>query len=700
MEGLAKKSSNSIGKKFLYPHIAMYGSGKMSHEMPYFSDGDETWGFFYALSYCSEDEEIKYLLDYLKKADFIHSERESKDFQVTIKGFEKTNELSKSAHSKTIQRGKTMKNSVQIECVRISGFRGIQNMEISLPRIAVLIGLNNSGKTSFLKALQLALGNYAQYISEEDFFIDQKGIRVNEIIIDIKIAPFKDGAISESFDEGWAHSFGDKIKQEGERQFVAFRTTAKPDEAKGGFECLRHIMQRWPDFDSWKKETPSPKDKMRSRLSGVSFVSLKSQRDIFHELRDKSSFAGKILADVKYDSSSTEEIEKKIEEINQEAVEKSEDLKNFKKHLKKLSSMSYREADVSISPFPKKIRDLSKHFSIYFGKKDQPDFSMEYHGMGTRSWASILTTLAFIESRSRKHKAEDEPFFPLFAAEEPEAHLHPGAQKTLYRQIAGFEGQAVITTHSPYFAATADVLSLIALSNTESGVLAKNPSKTLSKGEIKKINREIISRRGELLFARAWVLFEGITEEQLVPAMFELKEKKTAFDLGISCIGADGKNYFGFLRLAYNMGIPAHIISDSDGSTKEEVESQINKLKKETGIEEEIDQLVSVSFLKNKNDFEMELLNELSLKDEIIEALILVEANDSENQRYIQAKRKEIESLSNEKILDKMRMKNNKASYASFLADIIRANPNKKKPEDMIPKAVIECFDKILERMK
>ena len=588
-----------------------------------------------------------------------------------------------------------MKSSVQIECVRISGFRGIQNMEISLPRIAVLTGPNNSGKTSVLKALQLALGNYAQYISEEGFFIDQKNSRAEKIIIDIKIVPFKDKTVK-SFDEKWASSFGGKIKKEGDQEFVAFRTAAKPDETKGGFECLRHFMKSWPDFNSWKEEKHVEKDKMRFRLPGVSFIPLESQRDIFHELRDKSSFAGKILAEVKYDKSSTERIESAIEKINKQAVEESEDLNSFKAHLERLSSMFRGEAEISISPFPKKIRDLSKHFSVYFGKKDKPDFSMEYHGMGTRSWASILTALAFIKSRLKKHEKEEEPFFPLFAAEEPEAHLHPSAQKTLYRQIEGFEGQAVITTHSPYFAATANISNLRALSSAESGVLAKNPSKNLSEKEIKKINREIISKRGELLFARAWILCEGITEEQLVPAMFELRERKAIFDLDISCIGANGKNYPGFLKLAYNMGIPAHIISDSDGSSKKEAESQINKLKKEAKARKEIDQLVSASFLKNKNSFEMELLNELSLKDEIIEAL--VKASGSENPKHIQAERKKLKSLSNEEILHKI--ERSKAKYSGFLADLIRANPNEKKPEDMIPEAVIKCFDKILERLK
>ena len=82
-----------------------------------------------------------------------------------------------------------MTNSIQIDGIRIAGFRGIQNMEMTLSRVTILTGPNNSGKTSVLKALQLALGNYGQYLSEEDFFIDQNDIRTKEIIIDVKFVP-------------------------------------------------------------------------------------------------------------------------------------------------------------------------------------------------------------------------------------------------------------------------------------------------------------------------------------------------------------------------------------------------------------------------------------------------------------------------------------------------------------------------------
>ncbi|MCD5425139.1 MAG: ATP-binding protein [Methanosarcinaceae archaeon] len=49
--------------------------------------------------------------------------------------------------------------SILIKTVRIKGFRGLENIEVDLEQVTVLIGMNNSGKTSFLKAIQIALGN-------------------------------------------------------------------------------------------------------------------------------------------------------------------------------------------------------------------------------------------------------------------------------------------------------------------------------------------------------------------------------------------------------------------------------------------------------------------------------------------------------------------------------------------------------------
>jgi putative ATP-dependent endonuclease of OLD family len=55
------------------------------------------------------------------------------------------------------QKNKVDSMDILIDTIRVSGLLGIKNIEISLPRITVLIDPNNAGKTTVIKALQLAL---------------------------------------------------------------------------------------------------------------------------------------------------------------------------------------------------------------------------------------------------------------------------------------------------------------------------------------------------------------------------------------------------------------------------------------------------------------------------------------------------------------------------------------------------------------
>jgi putative ATP-dependent endonuclease of OLD family len=473
-------------------------------------------------------------------------------------------------------------SNILVDTVRICGFRGIKNLEISLPRVTVLIGTNNSGKTSLLKALQLALGDYSRYVSEEDFYIGSDDKRASEIKVDVRfVAADENGNRVGTFDESWQTEFGDKIRAEANgNQFVAIRTCVKPNEIKGGFECSRYPMQTWPEFAVWQDEKIKEKDKI-NRIISTPFISIEAQRDIHYELKDKSSFAGRVLSGVEYGKEDIIEIERLIQELNINAINKSSALKSFKTQLEKLNQSFQGAGNVEITPFPKKIRDLSKHFSVHFGEGASNTFSMEYHGMGTRSWASMLTVKAFVEAQVEKHKAEVEPFFPILAAEEPEAHLHPNAQRTLYGQLAESEGQVIVSTHSPYFAAMADIRDIRSMRNDSEGMSVQNIPQSISSEDRKILAREIISKKGEILFARALILAEGITEEQVIPAICDLYTNKSLFALGISCVSVSGKNYAPFVKLACSLGIPTYIISDNDGSTKTEIESQLKKIRDE-----------------------------------------------------------------------------------------------------------------------
>ena len=579
---------------------------------------------------------------------------------------------------------------ILIDTIRISGFRGINNLEMTLPRVTILIGTNNSGKTSVLKALQLALGDYSRYLSEEDFNIGINEERATEILVDVRIVPINaNGDRSQVFNDEWSTDFGDKIKSEANgNQFVALRTRAKSNLIKGGFDTSRSTLEKWPENTVWRTEKVK-ETKINSRLLSTPFISIEAQRDLHQELRDKSSFIGRVLSSVEYSPKDVEILESLIKNINDEAVYKSDELQNLKAHLENLNDSFQGSGNAEITPFPKKLRDLSKHFTVHFGESAGCTFSMEYHGMGTRSWASMLTVKAFTEMLTSKHKIEVEPFYPILAVEEPEAHLHPNAQKTLYNQLSISLGQTIVSSHSPYLVAMADITQIRSLRREANGIISNKLSYNISDEDTKILKREITANRGEILFSRALILCEGITEEQVIPAMFEMYFKKSLCNLGITCVSVGGKNYSPFVKLACSFGIPTVIVSDNDGSTRNEIEAQIKRLKTDTGLSLDSN-IFNIAYLKEKNDFETELLFTKGLRNEIILALLSLYTNHINNSCYTEKKLQELNLLNDNEILKKMQ--DSKSSYSGFLADVILENPNNRLVEEMLPQAVIEAF--------
>lgn len=466
--------------------------------------------------------------------------------------------------------------NILIDTVRVAGFRGIKELELSLARVTVLIGTNNSGKTSLLKAIDLILGDYNRYLSEEDFHITADEKRVEEIIVDARIVPLDgDGERKNKFDEEWATEFGDKIKAEANgNQYVALRTRSKPNLIKGGFDTLRFTLEKWPEKNVWKTERVK-ETKISSRFLSMPFISIEAQRDIHKELKEKSSHIGKILSGVIYKPSDVTELELLIKNINDKAVEDSAVLKNLKMHLIRLNQSFSGSGSAEITPFPKKIRDLSKHFTVHFGESANGSFSMEYHGMGTRSWASMLTVKAFTDLMAEKHQEEVKPFFPILAAEEPEAHLHPNAQKTIYRQLAESTGQLIVSTHSPYLAALADQSELRCLQKMNENISVHCLSLKKGTEEHRRLQREVIHSRGEILFSKALVLCEGETEEQALPLLFQKFFKSEPCVLGVNFIGVGGGGkYLPFLKFARDFATPVFIFSDGEESVTRALKKQ------------------------------------------------------------------------------------------------------------------------------
>ena len=508
---------------------------------------------------------------------------------------------------------------ILIEKVRVFGFRGLRDLEVTLTPTTVLIGANNTGKTSFLKAMQLAIG-MRQFLSPEDFHVGSD-TRTERILVDLRIIPIDDASNAKpEFDEIWEELFGvENIRMDQfDNQYIPMRTECTLDTANGTYRSRQSILSEWPDFEVTPPEQGGPRGVIRwhshsaisekpFRYNEIPFFFLDAKRDILDDLKLKKSYLGRLLSKIEYSRETVQKIEDKIRELNDEAVKSSKILSSVRNILSELNSALDSEGDgIEITPFTKKLRDLSKGLSIQYA--DVTDsFPMEYHGMGTRSWSSLLTLKAFVVYLSQLAQDGHLPFWPIIALEEPEAHLHPHAQRKLYSQLKNSPGQVIVSTHSPYIAASAQIQEIRGFSKGRDVKCSAVMMDGLSGEDIRKINRQVIKTRGEIFFSKAVILFEGETEEQALPIMAEGHFGYHPHLMEIDFVGVGGAgNYKPFLRVLQSLEIPRFILSDGEDNVRKKVEKCIKSLRDESGSDLGSE---NVFFLDSGCDFERYLLD-------------------------------------------------------------------------------------------
>ena len=533
-------------------------------------------------------------------------------------------------------------NSIIVSEIRIAGFRGIENISLPLSKTTVLTGCNNAGKTTILKALQLALG-HSNFLTQDDLFISKNGNKTNEIIVDIKIIPVDEqGKQVQEFGDDWeADVFKTYIAFDSlGNAFSAFRTKYTYSMVKSDFDKEIGFLSQWNPSEGnlWQA---IPVKSMKVDRDSFPFFYIETQRDIVADIKIHNSFLGKLLSEVAkaYSPEIIEDIESRIKALNEETISKSPILTKLQVSLKELeSTVDDNNSEIAITPFTKKIRDLNKGVSIQYGNREN-SFSMEYHGMGTRSWTSLLTFKAFVLQHKFVTESKGKLFSPIITIEEPEAHLHPDAQKRLFSQITDMPGQKIISTHSPYIAACADLSELRNIyKKNEKIQVGKIDISLLSPEDKRKLRLKVINTHGDILFAKALVFFEGDTEEQALPIFADSFFSNSYISLGINFIGVGGNGkYKPFILLAEAMNIPWYIFSDGEVATKRKVLETLNDtLDKQ---EEELSSFSNVFVIKDNANYEQMLINENYLEE--VERAIVSLLGESCLQKYIDQHNKE-----------------------------------------------------------
>jgi putative ATP-dependent endonuclease of OLD family len=477
-------------------------------------------------------------------------------------------------------------SGIKITEVRIRNFRSLKEVNVSIDWLTVLIGANNSGKTSFLDALFAAIGAGQRVISESDVFLapsENKVPRYREVIIDLLIRPTdNEGNIISSFSDYWGELWGIGVSQDdNDDDYVGIRTQMKWDSTRSEYITERNFLVDWQeDPKKWDiaRINETAGSASAAKIGPLALYLMDAKRDISDELRNRGSFWHKLVSDLGLEDARIEPIEKTLNRINEMIISNSGVLAHVQDNLDDLYKIiGGDKSSVSITPIPRHIRDLSKGMDINFATKEAQTFPLARHGMGTRSLAAVLMFRAYSTWRQENAKGE---VHPMLALEEPEAHLHPQAHRALFKQIKEIPGQRIISTHSPYIASQAKIVQFrhFHKDGADTAVTQINTT-SLTDEDIRKINRMVLNTMGEILYARALVLFEGETEEQALPIFAKQYwgRQPDAFGVTLAGVGGSG-NYLPFLRLASSFGIPWYIFSDGETDALKHVKNALKQI--------------------------------------------------------------------------------------------------------------------------
>lgn len=521
---------------------------------------------------------------------------------------------------------------IRIKEIRLRNFRSYKFEDIKVPYNGVLIGSNNVGKTTLLHAFQVAFERGVR-VSSEDIYLanGEKLSNSKRAIIDILIEPNSenDDGVME-FDDKWFEHFGELRSEDPQtlNQYVAIRTVIKFNVLKGEYDIERKALSQWPKSEEVEDYSDYNRNRITDKLlQSIPVFYLDAKRDISTEMKDKYSYWGKLVRDVDLTNDNISELEETLNTINEDIIENSSVLKHLSENLKKISkTVNSSNSSIIISPVSRKIRDLNRGMDITFKDQESESFPISNHGMGTRSWITFLTLVAYIEWKLKSMEEESTPYHPIILLEEPEAHLHPQAQRRIYKQIQNIKGQKLVSTHSPMIVAQADLKEIMHISkiNGTSCVNYINLS-DLTPDELRRIQYEVFKSRGDLLFANGIILCEGETEEQALPVFFSEYFGSEYYEYGLNIISVGGKGkYKPFLQVAKDLCIPFFILSDGEVETIKKVSKDIKKI---FGEEKEISEYSNVKFLPNQCDFEMYLLNE-GYETEILKVIEVIFGED------------------------------------------------------------------------
>lgn len=449
---------------------------------------------------------------------------------------------------------------MKLQKLVIDHYRSIEHIEIDFIENVplILFGPNNSGKSNILKAIECLLGErFASYIDFED---SDYYLRDKQTFPNISFRAYFDENIKTSYPESSSLCFTTNHK------FQHYKTKELLVENTYHYESGDQMYLKNDDREKYQ------------------FILIDATRDISRQLSYFSQYSILSKMAKRMHGILVKNIKEKLDEHFKNIRDTFELVPEYKKFLERLQT----SFESNVNGFEHKLDiDLSAYDpNNYFNslrviaKEGNTVRSFEEFGTGEQQ----ILLMSFIKAYAETFKSESF----ILGIEEPEAHLHPLAQKWLAKNIETLckSGvQVVITTHSPEFLNIED-LEGFAKVYKENGItkITQHNAKSLSDecitlgASTDKTSEQTILQFYKLntfydqlkgFFARKIILVEGPTE------LFSLQNyfSHLGYDLikeGVEIIDCRGKSQIARnYRLFKAYGYKCFCLFDADNSDDE-----------------------------------------------------------------------------------------------------------------------------------
>ncbi|MCY4376408.1 MAG: AAA family ATPase [Spirochaetaceae bacterium] len=362
---------------------------------------------------------------------------------------------------------------MHIASIRIRNFRALKDIEIPLARATVLIGENNTGKSSVLDCISLTLGRrWGQRgtgFSEYDLTVDSGASHHSAAAPTAEPASTDDAVADEEgpeasvdlvFAEQTAREWPEEITT---RLFGIIQTdpftelnsiTLRVIYRRNNFENAYVPGWTFLDINGDPLATNEAKRAVNTHqfFKYVPVFFLSALRDASEEFSSRSQFWGRLLKAVEISPDERRTLDEQIEELNASLLRADPRVADTVERLREIQSVVAHGAasDVSIRALPMKVWELLARSEIVIqGETGAAWLPLDRHGQGVKSLSVIYLFNAFVERLLKETYSEHSE--PIVALEEPEVHLHPQAVRALWSQIDAMPGQKIIASHSPYF---------------------------------------------------------------------------------------------------------------------------------------------------------------------------------------------------------------------------------------------------------